>query len=300
MTNKINITKNSVGRTIKEFALMTLGIAIYAFAWVGVIAPVEGVGGGATGVAMLIYYATGGVNGGIPIGYSFFVLNAILLIAAIIILGAKFGIKTIYSIIVTSVIMNFLQEVVPANLLGLADDKLLSAILGGALSGIGISFVLQQGGSTGGTDIVAMIINKYRNISYGRVVLVGDFIIIGCSYFIFQNIATIIYGYVLTAVFSVVADTLLAGNKQSAQIFIMSDKHKEIADLITHNMHRGVTVLDGVGWYTQKPAKVIMVAVRKSEASQMLQQIKSVDSNAFITMGSVMGVYGKGFDTFRK
>lgn len=300
MTNKINITKNSVGRTIKEFALMTLGIAIYAFAWVGVIAPVEGVGGGATGVALLIYYATGGIDGGFPIGYSFLILNAILLVAAIIILGAKFGIKTIYSIIVTSLIMNFLQEVVPNNLLGLADDKLLSAILGGALSGIGISFVLQQGGSTGGTDIVAMIINKYRNISYGRVVLVGDFIIIGCSYFIFHNLSTIIYGYVLTAVFSVVADTLLAGNKQSAQIFIMSDKYKEIADLITHNMHRGVTILDGIGWYTQKPAKVIMVAVRKSEASQMLQQIKSVDSNAFITMGSVMGVYGKGFDTFRK
>lgn len=200
----------------------------------------------------------------VPIGISYFVVNAILITAAVFIIGAKFGIKTIYSIILMSIAMSVMQAVIPNNILGLANDKLLSALLGGGVAGLGISLVLMQGGSTGGSDIIAMIINKYRNISYGRVVLVTDCIIIGASYFIEHNLAQVIYGYVLTATFSVTADVMLAGNKQSAQIFVMSEHYKEIADLITNDFHRGVTLLDGTGWYTKKPTKVIMVMVRKT------------------------------------
>lgn len=279
---------------------MTIGVLLYSFSWVSIIIPANGMGGGATGIAMLVYYATGGLDGGVPIGISYFVVNAILILAAIIILGAKFGIKTIYSIILMSVSMSVMQEFIPNNILGLGGDAFLSAVLGGGVAGIGISLVLMQGGSTGGSDIVAMIINKYRNISYGRVVLVTDCIIIGCLYFIEHEFAPVIYGYVLTAVFSMTADVMLAGNKQSAQIFIMSKHYGEIADLIASEFHRGVTLLDGEGWYTKEPVKVVMVAVRKSEATYMLSRIKAVDTEAFITMGSVMGVYGKGFDTFRK
>jgi uncharacterized membrane-anchored protein YitT (DUF2179 family) len=301
MTARIRITKNSVQKTLREYIFMTIGVMIYAFAWVGIIMPADGVGGGASGIALLIYYATGGVaEGGIPIGYSFLVINAILLVAAIIILGAKFGVKTIFCIALTSVVMNLMQAFIPDDLLGLGGDKLLSSILGGATSGLGISLVLMQGGSTGGTDIIAMIINKYRNISYGRVIMAVDVIIIGCSYFIFKDLPTIIYGYVLAAAFSFTADSVLAGNKQSAQIFINSVKYAAIADMITNDHHRGVTMLDGTGWYTQKPTKVLIVVCRKYEANVILQSVKSLDPEAFITMGSVMGVYGKGFETFRR
>lgn len=300
MNKKINISKTTARQTVKEWLIITLGIFIYAFAWVGIIMPAKGVGGGASGMALLIYYATGGVEGGIPVGISYFIINAILLTAAVFILGAKFGIKTIYSIILVSVSMSFMQGFLPDNILGLANDKLLSAILGGAVTGFGISMVLTQGGSTGGSDIIAMIINKYRNISYGKVILATDFIVIGCSYFVFHDLPTIIYGYVLTAVFSITADMMLAGNKQSAQIFIMSSRYQEIADLITSDLRRGVTVLEGTGWYTKTPSKILMVAVRKNEAGYMLQKIKALDPKAFITMGSVMGVYGEGFDIYRK
>lgn len=300
MPKKISISKQQARQTAKEFLIITLGILIYAFSWVGIIIPAKGVGGGASGMALLIYYATGGAEGGIAVGLSYFVINAILLSLAFFTLGAKFGVKTIYSIIMVSVSMTLMQSFIPDNILGLADDKLLSAILGGAMAGFGISLVLTQGGSTGGTDIIAMIINKYRNISYGKVILVVDFLIIGCSYFIFHNLPTIIYGYILTAAFSITADWMLAGTKQSAQIFIMSDKYSEIADLIANEFHRGVTLLDGTGWYTKKEHKVIMIAVRKNEANYMLHKIKTLDPNAFITVGSVMGVYGEGFDTFRK
>ncbi len=300
MNNKLNLSKNPLLRTIKELAVITFGVIIYVFAWVGIIMPADGVGGGASGFALLIYYATGGADGGIPIGVTFLVFNAILLVAAVIMLGAKFGIKTIYTIILVSVVMTAMQSWLPDNLLGLANDKLLSAILGGAVCGVGVSLILMEGGSSGGSDIIAMIINKYRNISYGRIVMAVDYIIIGCSYFIFKDLATIIYGFVLTAALGITADMMLAGNKQSAQIFIMSQRYEEIADLITGDMHRGVTVMDGIGWYTKQPSKVIMVVVRRNEATYLLSKIKSLDSQAFITMGSVMGVYGAGFDTFRK
>lgn len=296
----VKVSKTTVKRTVKEYVIMTIGLFFYAFAWVGIIMPADGVGGGASGISLLIYYATGGASGGIPVGISFLIVNAILVIAAIFILGAKFGTKTIYSIFVMSAMLSFLQGVLPDNVLSLANDKLLSAILGGATAGLGVSLCLMQGGSTGGTDIIAMIINKYRNISYGRVIMVVDFIIISCSYFIFGDLATIIYALVLTAVFSYTADTLMAGNKQSSQMFIMSEKYAEIADMITHEMHRGATIIDGVGWYTKKPSKVVMVMCRKAETNLILQRIKDIDQKAFVTVGSIMGVYGQGFDTFRR
>ncbi len=298
MAKKLNISKNSVRQTVKEWTIITLGVILYSFAWVSIILPADGMGGGATGIAMLVYYATGGLEGGVPIGITYFIVNFILITAAIFIIGAKFGIKTIYSIILMSIAMSIMQATIPLNVLGLANDKLLSALLGGGVAGLGISLVLMQGGSTGGSDIVAMIINKYRNISYGRVVLVTDCIIIGASYFVEHNLAQVIYGYVLTATFSVTADVLLAGNKQSSQIFVMSERYKEIADLITNDFRRGATLLDGTGWYTKKPAKVVMV--RKNESNYMLSKIKALDPKAFISIGSVMGVYGEGFDTFRK
>ena len=314
MTKKLNISKGSVRQTVKEWTIITLGVLLYSFAWVSIILPADGMGGGATGIAMLVYYATGGIDGGVPIGISYFVVNAILITAAVFIIGAKFGIKTIYSIILMSIAMSVMQAVIPNDgrpvlsmwlmvgglLLNIVMDYVFIFPLGGGVAGLGISLVLMQGGSTGGSDIIAMIINKYRNISYGRVVLVTDCIIIGASYFIEHNLAQVIYGYVLTATFSVTADVMLAGNKQSAQIFVMSEHYKEIADLITNDFHRGVTLLDGTGWYTKKPTKVIMVMVRKNESTYMLSKIKALDSKAFITMGSVMGVYGEGFDTFRK
>ena len=305
MANKLDIAKPSVKQTIKEWVFITIGVIFYSFAWVGIIMPADGVGGGATGLALLINYATQGVvDGGVPVGVTYFIINAILVILAVIILSAKFGIKTIYAIILMSVVMSVMQSIIPDNILGLADDKLLSAILGAAFAGFGVSLVLMQGGSTGGSDIVAMIVNKYRNVSYGRVVLITDCIIIASCLFIdnpeVSNIRTIIYGIVFTLIFSIVANTLLEGNKQSAQIFVMSEHYEEIADLITSDLHRGVTILDGMGWYTKKPVKVLMVAVRKNESTYMLNKIKILDPKAFITLGSVRGVYGEGFDTFRK
>jgi uncharacterized membrane-anchored protein YitT (DUF2179 family) len=168
-----------------------------------------------------------------------------------------------------------------------------------------VGICLLQGGSTGGTDIVAMIINKFRRVAYGRVVMVSDFAIIGSAWFVYHArpdvdnpLAMIIYGYVMVAVFSYTVDTMLAGNKQSSQILIFSKRYAEIADEITNRLHRGVTILDGVGAYTGQSSKMLVVLCRKQETSNILRAVKNLDPEAFVSVGSVMGVYGKGFEDF--
>jgi len=291
--------RRRVWKEIRSYAIITLGLVIYSFAWTNILASANVMGGGGGGIAMLVYYLTGGENGGIPIGISYLVINVILVTVAIFIIGPKFGIKTIYAMLVISGLMTVMQLYLPTNLLGLGDDKLLSAILGGGMAGVGISMCFMQGGSSGGTDIIAMIVNKYKNISYGRILMLCDVIILGCSVLIFKNITALIYGYVVVAVFGITLDYIIAGNKQSSQIMIVSQKYQEIADKIVYDVQRGVTVLDGIGWYTKKEQKVLMVACRKSETTQIYRVIKEIDPQAFITVGSVMGVYGEGFENLR-
>ena len=294
------LTPSLVLRTVKEYIFITFGLFLYSFAWTGIILPAKIVGGGVSGMAMLIYFVTGGADGGIPIGYSLFVINAVLILFAAFIIGVQFGAKTIFAVFMLSLAMSIMQSITPPNLIGLADDRLLSAILGGACSGIGISICFMQGGSTGGTDIIAMIINKYRNISYGKVIMFCDFIIIGCSYFIGNGISTVIYSYIIVAVSGYMLDTILAGNRQSSQILIISQNYQAIADHISTELRRGVTLLDGEGWYTKEPIKVVLVVCRKNETSSLFRIIKEFDPQAFITVGSVMGVYGLGFEALKK
>lgn len=296
----ISLSPKTVGRTVKEYILITFGLFFYAFAWVGVILPAKIVGGGVSGISLLIFYATGGeAGGGIPLAYSIFAINAVLLIAASFIIGFKFSTKTVYAVVVMSFAMAILQSVIPSDLLGLGGDKLLSAILGGVVAGIGIAICFSQGGSTGGTDIIAMIINKYRTISYGKVIMTCDFVIIGMSYFIGNEISTVIYSYVLVGAMGYALDAVMAGNRQSSQLMIVSKHYERIADRIVHEARRGVTLLDGEGCYTKQKTKVLMVVCRKNETNVLLRIIKDVDSDAFISVGSVMGVYGQGFNPLK-
>ena len=298
MENKLS---RSCGlKTVKEYALISAGLILYSFAWIGILMPADVVGGGINGVGLLIYYATGGVNGGIPLGLSFLVLNGILVALGSMLIGVRFGAKTFYAIIFISAAMSVMQGLVPNNIMGLGEDKLLSVLLGGALAGGGIGICFTQGGSTGGTDIIAMIINKYKTISYGRIIMLCDLLIIGCSIFIFKDIATVIYGGVMVAVNGYTIDAVVAGNRQSAQIMIISSRYREIAESISTEMSRGVTLLDGEKWLTKEPTKVVMVVCRRYETGVLFKLIKRVDPDAFITYANVMGVYGKGFEPLKK
>ena len=296
---------------IKEYFLVTVGITLYVLGWSIFLVPNNLVGGGVTGLASIIQYAT---HGAIKIGTTYFVLNIGLLIAAIITLGKGFGGKTVYAIVLASVGLNLLQVVIPPEIpqiLAVDNGKLMSTIMGGIIVGVGIGISMSQGGSTGGTDIIALIVNKYRNVSPGRMILAMDAVIILSSLLVPsytaagelmpwpEKITTVVYGFILVVICSTVLDMYLAGSKQSVQLFILSEKYAEIADAITHDLHRGVTVLDGKGWYSQKSTEVLMVMTRKTDLNILLRYVKNIDPNAFLSVSSVTGVYGKGFETIK-
>ena len=313
---------------VKEWALVTLGILIYVTGWSIFLMPNNLVGGGVSGIASMIQYATGGA---IQMGYSYFVINAILIIVAVVVIGMGFGAKTIYAIILASMGLRFLPEVIPLEIiqtLALQNGKLMSTLCGGVMAGIGIGMSISNGGSTGGTDIIALIYTKYRNVSPGKVILYLDFIIILSSLLVpsivpdldpqtgkqllgpdgeplthlmpfSEKVTTVIYGLILVTVNGRVIDAYLSGSQQSVQLFILSKKYAEIADSITHDLKRGVTVLDGKGWYTKDPTEVLMVITRKTDLNLLLRYIKAIDPNAFLSVSSVNGVYGQGFDTIK-
>ena len=313
---------------VKEWALVTLGILIYVTGWSIFLMPNNLVGGGVSGIASMIQYATGGA---IQMGYSYFVINAILIIVAVVVIGMGFGAKTIYAIILASMGLRFLPEVIPLEIiqtLALQNGKLMSTLMGGLMAGIGIGMSISNGGSTGGTDIIALIYTKYRNVSPGKVILYLDFIIILSSLLIpsivpdldpqtgkqllgpdgeplthlmpfSEKVTTVIYGLILVTVNGRVIDAYLSGSQQSVQLFILSKKYAEIADSITHDLKRGVTVLDGKGWYTKNPTEVLMVITRKTDLNLLLRYIKAIDPDAFLSVSSVNGVYGQGFDTIK-
>jgi len=278
---------------LKSYLIIALGLAIYSFGWTAFMIPSEIIGGGVSGIGTLIYYASGET---IPVGTSFFVINFFLIGIALKILGPKFGAKTIYAIILGSVFLSVQQKFITAPLV---DDKFMATILGGILGGAGVGITISQGGSSGGTDIIAMIINKYRNISPGRIILYFDVFIIASSYFIFKDVPTIVYGYVSMGVASYAIDMAISGTKQSAQMFIITKDHETLADEIGLKINRGISVIDAMGWYSKENKKMLMVVVRKHETPQIFKIVKEHDPDAFISMGSVMGVYGFGFEEIR-
>ena len=293
----------------KEYALITLGIVLYTAGWVIFLIPNNLVGGGVTGISSIIQYATG-----IKMGFTYLVLNDILLAMAMFFIGFGFGGKTVYAIVLASFLLNFFQTAIPPTIivaLALNNGKLMSTIMGGIMAGTGIGMAISEGGSTGGTDIIALIVNKYRNVSPGRMILAMDVVIILSSLAVpsytsdgetigwADKVTTIVYGLILVTINSYVLDIYLAGSKQSVLLFVLSKKHEQIADAITGELHRGVTVLEGRGWFTKENTEVLMVITRKTDLNVMLKYIKAIDPNAFLSVSSVTGVYGKGFDKIK-
>jgi uncharacterized membrane-anchored protein YitT (DUF2179 family) len=297
------LTKQQLYREINSYIIITVCLCAYAFALVGFIINAEIVGGGVNGLCTLLYYASGKT---IPVGISSFMVNAILLAIGFKILGNKFGVKTIYAIFMLSFFIGIWQNFLDEPFLG--DDLFFSAIIGGIVSGVAIGTAFNYGGSTGGTDILALIITKYRNISPGRIILYCDVVIISSSYLVFHyflgqtvmdSIRIVLYGFVVMAIVSYTVDMVVFGAKQSVQLLILSQKHEEVAEMISKEIKHGVTFLHGKGYYSKEDREVLLVVVRKYEMQNVLRRIRLIDSNAFISISDASGVYGKGFDNIK-
>ena len=256
-------------------------------------------GGGVNGIATIVYWVTG-----LSTGYTIFTLNAILIIFSFKILGWRFGVKTIYCIAVMAFFFSLLQNIIGD--VPVISDKFLAAIIGGGIGGFANGIIFLAGGSTGGVDIITMVVNKYRNISLGRFTLAMNLVIIGSSFFVFQDlqilerVELIIYSLVGNFVSSYCMDLAFTGSKQSVQIFIFSSKPEVIADRIGNEIRRGVTVIRGTGWYTKQDNDILMAVVRKTECQSVIRIVKHEDPKAFVSVNTVMGVYGKGFEAMKK
>lgn len=310
---KTGVLKKSNLTLVKEYLLITLGVTIYALGWAVFLGPNNMIGGGVTGFSAILEYAFG-----MPIPVTYFVLNVVLLLIGTKLLGTGFGFKTIFAIIMTSIMLAVTKEVIPADFINRfaeTESKIVCTILGGIMAGVGIGLSMSQGGSTGGTDIIALIWCKFRPASPGRVILIIDILII-LSSLMFPSfidnpdgtrtimefpdkLATVVYGLIQVTVCGYAIDLYISGSKQSVQVFIFTKKVEAMADAIAFDMKRGVTVLPAKGWYSKEHKEVIMVVTRKADLNLLLRYVKTIDPEAFLSVSSVMGVYGQGFDTIK-
>ena len=273
-----------------DYFLMTVGSVIFVMAWTSFLIPNGLASGGLTGLCTILQYGTG-----IPVGWTYPTLNVLLLLLGFIVLGKGFGFKTIYVIALTSVLFEVLPKF--PELQVLMDEKLLVVLVGATMESVGIGLVMLRGGSTGGLDIIAMIINKFWPVSIGRVYLCMDIFIISTLLLVPEKgLVDMIYAYVVMLGFSFGVDFVLLGNKSTVQILVFSDNYKEIGDYVISDLRRGVTALESIGWYTQKESKVLMIVARKNQMHEIVSAIRSIDKRAFISVSSAMSVYGEGFE----
>lgn len=293
------LKKAALLQEVKDYTLITIGLISYALAWAVFLIPYQITTGGTTGIGAIIYYATG-----FPIQYSYFIINAVLMTFAIKILGPKFSIKTTYAIIALTLLLEFCQWLVKnpdgtfPQVLGEGQD-FMACLIGASMCGFGLGIVFNQNGSTGGTDIIAAIVHKYKDVTLGKMIMACDFLIISSCYFIFNDWRRVIFGFVTLFIIGFVLDYVVNSARQSVQFFIFSKEYEKIADRINKETHRGVTVLDGIGWYSKNHVKVLVVLAYKRQSVQIFRLVKDIDPNAFISQSSVIGVYGEGFDRLK-
>ena len=283
---------------IISYLVITLGILIYTFGWAAVMLPAKIVGGGVSGISSVLYYAVGLP---IPIGIMNLVINAVLVLIGFKMLGSKFGANTIYGIVMSSLCFILWQQVLHVETLFDVSQfgGFMCAIIGGALCGGRIGMAFAMGGNSGGTDIIALIVSKYYNISPGKVILYLDIFIVGSSFFVSHKIENVVFGYIVMVTMTYVLDMVLDGNKQSYQIMIFSPKNKEIGEAITTEVGRGATLLDAEGCYSHQNQQVLIVMVHKTDKPHVMQIIHRIDGNAFISVTKTTGVYGRNFEKLK-
>ena len=287
--------------TVKDYLILTVASFRFAFAWEGFMIPNGMSAGGMMGLCTIVQYATGGF---IQAQYSYIVINAVLIIVAVLAMGIGFGFKTIYCIVVSSLAMGLVGSLdflhsAPGEFLFI-QERVLIPVFAGAIEAIGIGLILRYGGSTGGTDIISLMVNKYWPISLSMIYLVTDVII--CSLLLFlpeKNFSDMCYGLEELVVFSLMIDIVVGGKRSSYQLLVFSEHYKEIADHIITNMDRGVTLLKAQGWYTKKDKDVLLILINQKELPSLTRVIKEVDPRAFMSISPTNNVYGEGFEEIK-
>lgn len=287
------VNKNLATEEFKDYLEITVGLVLYSIGWTVFLLPNDITTGGVPGIASIVYFATE-----LPVQFVYFPINFTLLLCSIKVLGWRFSVKTVYAVFAMTLITAVTQQIV-GDMRLLQEQPFMACVLGASLCGAGVGLAFCANGSTGGTDIVAAIINKYRDVTLGRVILLCDVIIITCSYFVLKDWEKVVYGYATLFICSFTLDQVVNSARRSVQFFIISDKYKEIGLAINNNPHRGVTVINANGFYTGKEVCMLFVLAKRSESTVIFGIIKAIDPTAFVSQSQVIGVYGEGFDKIK-
>lgn len=298
---------STLASELKDYVVIALGLLGYAIAFNCFQLPHQIPSGGVAGAGAILFYATG-----FPAQFTYFIVNAFLLCAAIKVLGWRFCVKTIYAVFVLTFLLGVVKNgcldyaalhpeipVSPQGMPKFLADEFMSCILGSGIQGVCIGYVFLHQGSTGGTDIIAAMVNKYRDISLGQIMMLCDLLIITSSLLIPSfTISNLLYGYCTLMITSVMLDYVVDKGRESVQFFIFSNKYEELASAINAT-GRGVTMLKGQGWYTKADRMVLVVMARKRESQHIFRIIKTIDPGAFVSQSKVIGVFGYGFDKIK-
>lgn len=297
------ITKSYIFNELKDYALISAGVILYAIGVTVFMLPYSLTTGGVAGVSSIIYYVTG-----IEVQVTYVIINAILLIAAIKVLGIKFCIKTIYAVFLMTFVLWLFQRIIevpdpdhPGLMMlpqFIGNESFMACVLGAILCGSGVALCFEHNGSTGGTDIIAAIVHKYKPMSLGSVIMACDIVIISSCYFVFHDWFRVIYGFVMLIICSITIDYCMRQRQQSVQFMIFSRNAEAIADAIV-STHHGATMLEGEGWYTHTDRKVVISVIRRREQATIQRMIKDIDPFAFVSMTDASGVWGEGFDIMK-
>ena len=284
---------------IKDYLYILLGLVIYSIGYSCFILPYQITSGGVSGIAALIFYGSG-----FNAAYSFLIINIFLMVLALKTMGWRYCVRTMLAILVMSFMIDYAQTLLydgnghMIHIVG--EQKFMACVLGGCMDGIGMGFVFLGGGSTGGTDIIASAINKHHNISLGRILLTMDILIVSCNWLVIHDMETLVVSYSTMFIAMNMLDYVINGARQSIQFLIISEKYETIATRINNELDRGVTVLDGRGWYSGERCHVLLVLAKKYERRDIYRLIQSEDPKAFVSMSNVEGVFGEGFEKIKK
>ena len=282
-------------QTVKDYFFISLGILLYAIGFNAFILPERVVMGGMTGVSSFLYYAFN-----LPPGIMLWIMNVALLILAYKALSKQFVIRTIVGVTIMSFFIDALRPLFIANpIITAGEDKFMHVLIGGMMGGAGLGIVFSHNGSTGGTDILVALLGKYTRMSFGRAMQMIDMCIISSSYFLFHSTELVVYGLCFTFVAAYVCDYVINGTRQTVQFLIISKKYDEIADIVNKRMHRGVTVIQGMGWFKKSDVKLLIILTRKYESQEVFNTIKRIDPNAMVSQSFCQGVFGEGFDKIK-
>lgn len=280
-------------REARDYLMIALGMVLYGIGWTLFLLPQDITASGVPGIASIVYFATG-----LPVQYVYLGVNVVLLIVSIWQLGWKFSIKTVFAVFTLSTFLAIIQEITKDVRL-LDDQPFMACVLGASFCGTGIGIAFSNNGSTGGTDIIAAVVHKYRDVTLGQVMRIMDLTIITSSYLVLHDWEKVVYGYVTLFISSFVLDQVVNSARQSVQFFIISEKYEEIGKHINQYPHRGVTVINASGFYTGREIKMLFVLAKKRESTIIFRLIKDIDPKAFVSQSAVIGVYGEGFDRIK-